>query len=78
MKEAFIVWIVWQLLLIGWASAKISNEIVDKTYKCVSAEEKISVGWSIAMPLVSFVPEQSQVTEYCKDNLTNDKDEQNF
>lgn len=69
MKEVFIGWIVWQLLFIGWACAKINNEIADKTYKCVASDDKISVGWAMLYPLTVFIPEQRNVTTYCDDQL---------
>lgn len=64
MKDAFIIWITVQLLVIAFAVISIHNEVLDNTYKCVGSEH-ISLWVSAVVPLAVFVPEQTLVEDYC-------------
>jgi hypothetical protein len=64
MKEVFIVWITFQLMVIGIADVQIHNRLATKTYVCSGREEV--PGWlGVVFPLVSFVPDDFGVKEYC-------------
>ena len=64
MKNIFILWITFQLIIISYCVVTIHNQIVDKTYIC-STETKIPTDFAILMPLAAFVPEMSELIEYC-------------
>lgn len=72
MKDLFIIWIIMQLILIGIGMASIHNQIVDKTLKCVK-DEKISEWWTAFIPLVVFIPDTTELTDYCSKFKVEDK-----
>lgn len=65
MKEIFIGWIMFQLIMIGIAGVSIHNEQIEGTYKC-PAGKKISVIYGAIFPLALFAIEDRNTIEYCK------------
>ena len=64
MIKIFIIWLMFQLVVIGIAGVSIYNEIIDKTYDCPKGE-KISVIYGAIFPLAFFVTEDRYIVEYC-------------
>jgi hypothetical protein len=64
MKEVFIVWIIFQLLVIGEASIEVHNQVFNKTYECGPTKEAPDyIGYLV--PLNAFVPTPQEVVDYC-------------
>ena len=66
MKELFIVWITFQLIMIGVASSSIHNDMVNKTFKC-HEREKIPLVFGAIFPLAVFADTTAKVRDYCSD-----------
>ena len=64
MKTAFIVWITWQMMIIGYAMIDIENEITRKTYVCEKSEIIPPIVGAL-IPLVILVPEDVRIRDYC-------------
>jgi hypothetical protein len=76
MKNIFIFWIMWQLIVIGWTVADMHNKIVSGTYNCTRhwnlGHHVIIPRWKLAvMPLALFIPGEniSESDKYCQDQL---------
>lgn len=67
MRDAFIVWITIQLMLIGMMFVSIENGIMDNTWECSEGEE-VALVWGAIFPLIAFIPEHQSITNYCKTN----------
>lgn len=65
MKNLFIIWIVFQLAIIGYIVTSIGNEIKAKTYKC-TASEYVNPIYGAILPLATFIPPQQDIIDYCK------------
>lgn len=66
MKEFLATWLIVQLLSIGFSGAKLVNGVRDGTYRCSDKSEKIPVLFSAMMPLVWFLDDPQEVTDYCR------------
>ncbi len=63
MNKLFILWIIFQLLIIGATSAMVNNQIVKKELGC---KPKIVSEWvGLAFPLAAFV-NNDNINYYCK------------
>lgn len=67
MKDIFIIWIAWQLMVCGMVVVDTSNKMLDGSYECPK-DTKISKIWGALFPLVAFVP-TNEIDEYCNKNL---------
>lgn len=74
MKDSFIFWITWQLVMIGWTVASMHNEVVSGSYNCTkhwNIDHHVIISpWKAAIvPLALFLPDEvhSEFDEYCKD-----------
>ena len=65
MRDFFIFWIIFQLIIIGQTNIELHNKIIDKTWDC--SQRKIPTWWGIIIPLAVFVPKEQKVIDYCKD-----------
>ena len=72
MKEFFYFWITIQLIVIGYASVCISNEIKQEVYKCPT-KETVTTWVGVLFPLIAFVPETNQEIKYCENYIKKDK-----
>jgi len=64
MKTAFIVWITFQLIVIGITSVTIHNEVFNKTYEC-GANMEVPEYIGVIFPLQAFTPEPQVAIDYC-------------
>lgn len=64
MKDLVVVWLVWQLMVIGLAGVSMHNKVVNKTYECAATEE-VPMWMGVAVPLVAFAPAPQEVIDYC-------------
>ena len=65
MTKLLAVWIILQLLVIGYGMTIIRNQIVDKTFKCPNKQDHISPWVTMTFPLALFV-QYSEFNDYCK------------
>lgn len=65
MIKLFIIWIILQLLAIGWITADINNDIVRGSYNCPGRQSIQSHEAFLIFPLAVFVPESPFWTQYC-------------
>ena len=64
MKEIFIIWITFQLIMIGTAFISVRNEVYHKTYNCEQTKD-VPMYIGIIFPLAVFVPDHVSVINYC-------------
>ena len=67
MKNFLATWIVFQLIVIGWAGVSVNNDMARGTLSC----EPKDLGFKgylagTMFPLVFFITETNDHTEYCK------------
>jgi hypothetical protein len=65
LEKIFILWIIFQLLMIGFAGASIENKITKNIYECPKKDFTFSRAWGLLLPLTMFVPEQKSWNDYC-------------
>ena len=66
MKDTFIIWIVLQLMMVGYVTVDTLNQITEKTYDCHKHDgDTYSPLAGVLAPIVAFVPEHSWVSDYC-------------
>lgn len=54
-----------QLLTIGFTAARVVNGVRNGTYKCSDKSARIPVINSMMLPLVWFLDDPQEVTDYC-------------
>ena len=69
MKELFIIWITFQLIVIGAVCVQIDNDIKNKTLDCSKLEDDTPEWKGALYPLVVFIPNgiDNKIKEYCLD-----------
>jgi len=65
MRDLFILWIIIQLIAIGWAAVEGRNQIINNTYDCKRETTPHWVG--MAFPLVAFIPDYNREIQYCNE-----------
>ncbi len=65
MKEAFIIWITLQLIIMGVGTADTLNKMTDGTYECHS-EQHVSLFIAGLIPLAVFMEDFTD--DYCANN----------
>jgi len=70
MKDLFIIWIIFQLVLIGVSGVSMHNEIQNETYDC-EIRETISPWIGAVLPLVFFMGDSldKEVNNYCENKV---------
>lgn len=69
MKELFCFWIIVQLICIGCAKVDMMNDFNNGVYNCEPSIKKVSKVWGAIFPLAFFLPEDREITDYCKANM---------
>lgn len=64
MKNLLIIWVIFQLIIIGVASVSIHNKVFFKTYEC-GATQEVPLYIGILMPLNAFTANPQVAIDYC-------------
>ena len=66
MKNIFIGWITFQLIVIGIVSVSTHNDVVNKTHVCIKERSTVPIFMGAVFPLVYFLSSDDFGTEeYC-------------
>lgn len=68
MVKIFIMWVTIQLVVIGYSTLDMLNQVDSNTYKCPKTEYVPPLLGAL-FPLTAFV-QDNQITDYCKNNST--------
>lgn len=66
--DVIIIWVIFQLIVIGLVGATDEHDVIEKTYDCSLGHYpkfEYQIG-GIIFPLVMFVPRDSLIEDYCK------------
>ena len=66
MIKYFIIWITIQLMILGWFTVEIHNDVVNKIHDC-SIDILIPRTIGALFPLILFMNDLDSVKEYCDD-----------
>ena len=67
-KNLFFLWIVWQLVFIGFFGAKAWNKMAGYEIECDKPRQikRMPEWWGVAVPLLFFMPDQNIYGDYCR------------
>ena len=71
-RDAFIAWIVFQLIVVGISATAVDYKMTNKTYECVeeiSSSQLVYQMYGAIIPLVMFIPTPSGWDKYCEEQL---------